>query len=90
MAGGLACFERKPADADDVAVTNRDVRAWGATFRRDDRASAGALPKQARACHVVGVHVGLDDVSEGEAELFEQLQVAVDLLAHRIDQRRGA
>lgn len=87
MAGGGARFEGALAEADRIAVGELKIGAGDAGHRGHGDPGAGSLAQQPRAGNVIGVHVGLEHVAKVEAEVVEQPQVAVDLLAHRIDER---
>ena len=50
----------------------------------------GAVAQCAEARDVIGVQVGIDCLDQPEVELAHQLQVAIDLLQHRIDDQRLA
>ncbi len=50
----------------------------------------GAVAQRAQPRDVVGVQMGIDRLDQLEVELADQLQIAVDLLQHRIDDHRLA
>src|SRR5262245_17365787 len=49
-----------------------------------------AVAQRAEAGDVVGVQVGVDRFHQPEVELADELQIAIDLLQHRIDDQRLA
>ena len=49
-----------------------------------------AVAQRAEAGDVVGVQMGVDRLHQPEIELLHQLQIAVDLLEHGIDDERFA
>jgi hypothetical protein len=50
----------------------------------------GAVAQRGQAGDVVGVQMRVDRLHEFEIELLHQLEIAVDLLEHRIDDERFA
>jgi hypothetical protein len=50
----------------------------------------GAIAQRAEAGDVVGMQVGIDRLNQLQVELVDQLDVAIDLFQHRIDDQRLA
>jgi hypothetical protein len=71
-----------------VPIAEEEVRAPDAARLAHPGPAAGTLPQPPGPGDVIGVDVGLERVPEGQTELGEQLEVAIDLVADRIDQGR--
>ena len=50
----------------------------------------GAVAQRAEPGDVIGVQMGIDRLDQLEIEFAHQLQIAIDLLQHRIDDQRLA
>jgi hypothetical protein len=50
----------------------------------------GTVAQRPKAGDVVGVQVGVHRLNQLQIELFHELQIAIDLLQHRIDDQRLA
>lgn len=77
--------DRYVANPHDTAVLQLKIhaRCTGCARARD---GPGPLAKQVRGSDVIGMNVGLEHVRQTQPELDNQRQVALALLANRIDQ----
>ena len=90
MAGGIDDIERKPFDCKLVAFAkpHRDHVGLGLFTHHGD--AMGAVAQRPKACDVVGMQVRVHRLNQLQVELFHELQIAIDLLQHRIDDQRLA
>lgn len=90
MTGGVDGVELDALDDDPVPVrdAHRDhVDAALLTYHRD---APGTVAQGAEAGHVIGMDVGVGGPDEFQVELVKELNVAVYLLEHRVDDQRLA
>ena len=90
VAGGVEHIEAQALDRQLVAVGDPHRHHVDVALFPHHRHAAGAVAQRAQASDVVGVQMGVDRLDEPEIELLHQLEVAVDLLEHRIDDERFA
>ena len=90
MPGSLAGGQVAAADVDAIAVTDHQVGAGGAAVAAEHHLAAGEPAQGGGGGDVVGVDVGLEHRHQLEAELVQELGVALVLLQHRIDEHRLA
>ena len=82
--------EAQPVDLDVVAFRHAhgdDIRVRLLAHHRD---AMGAVAQRTQSGDVVGVQMRVDGLYQLEFELAHELQIAVDLLQHRIDDQRLA
>src|SRR5207244_3252608 len=90
VAGGLEDAHGELADGEDVVVGDAAHLAVDAAGVVDDGERAGSLGQGLAGGDVVGVKVRLEAVDEAEIEGGEAGEVALELLAHGIDEDGGA
>ncbi len=90
MAGRVEHVEAQALDLDAVAFGNahRDDIGMGLLAHHGD--AMGAVAQRAEPGDVIGMQMGVDGLDQFEIELVHELQIAVDLLQHRIDDQRLA
>ena len=90
MAGRVEHVEAQALDAELVAVGDPHRHDIDLALLAHDGHAARAVAQRAEAGDVVRVQMGVDRLDELEIELLHQLEIAVDLLQHRIDDERFA
>ena len=85
VARGVEGAQPDPLDPDRVAVSHAHRDDVDGRLRPHHGDALRAVAKRPHAAHVVGVDMGIEDLGEGEIELAEKGQVALDLLQHRVD-----
>ena len=90
VAGRVEHVEAHALDAEPVAVGNPHRHDVDLALLAHDRDAARAVAQRAQAGDVVGVQMRVDRLHELKIELLHQLEVAVDLLQHGIDDERFA
>ena len=88
--GRVDDIEADAFDFDPVAVghAHRDDVGLGLLAHHGD--AARAVAQRAEPGDVVGVEMGVDGLDQAQIELIEELDVAIDLFQHRIDDQRLA
>ncbi len=90
MAGRVEHVHAQAFDGELVAFGEPHRHHVGLGVLAHHGDAMGAVAQRAQAGDVVGVQVGIDRLDQLEVELADQLQIAVDLLQHRIDDQRLA
>ena len=90
VAGRVEHIEAQALDAELVAVGDPHRHDVDLALLAHHGDAAGAVAQRAQAGDVVGVQMRVDRLHELEVELLHQLEIAVDLLQHRIDDERFA
>ncbi len=75
-------------DLEGIAVGDAHRHHVGLGLLAHHGDAAGAVAQRAEPGDVVGVQMGVDRLDEAQVELAEELDVAVDLLQHGIDDER--
>ena len=90
MAGCVDHVEAQAFDFDAVPIRNphRDHVDTGLFAHHRD--AMDAVAQRAEPGNVIGVQMGVDGFDQPEIQFAHQLEVAVDLLQHRIDDQRLA
>ena len=82
--------EAQPLDLDAVAFRHAHGDDVGVRLLAHHRDAMGAVAQRAQPGDVVGVQMRVDGLDQLEIELAHELEIAVDLLQHRIDDQRLA
>ena len=90
VAGRVEHVERDALDRELVAVGEPHRHHVGLGLLAHHGDAVGAVAQRAEAGDVVGVQMRVDRLDQLEVELLHQLEIAVDLLQHRIDDQRLA
>ena len=90
MPRGVDCAETQAIDGDRVSVRHADRDDVGLGFLAHDRYALGAVAQLAEARDVIGMQMRVDGLNETQIEFVQELDVALDLLEHRIDDKRLA
>ena len=88
MAGRVQHVETQALDFDAVAFGHPHRDDVGLGIFAHHRNAAGAVAQRAEPGDVVGVEMGIDSLDQFQVELADELQIAVDLFQHRIDDQR--
>ena len=90
VAGRIDDIERKPLDCERVAVAKPHRHHVGLSLFTHHGNAMGTIAQRPKAGNVVGVQVCVHRFNQPQIQLFHELQVAIDLLQHRIDDQRLA
>ena len=90
VAGRIEHVEAQALDAELVAVGDPHRHDVDLALLAHHGHAARAVAQRAEAGDVVGVQMRVDRLHQPEVELLHQLEIAVDLLEHRIDDERLA
>ncbi len=90
VAGRIEHVESEALDADRVALGNAHGHDIDAGLLAHHRDAVGMIAQRAEGSDVIGVDVGVDGLDELQVEFAHELEIAVDLLEHRIDDQRLA
>ena len=83
-------IEAQPLDLYAVAFRHPHGDDVGVRLLAHHRDAMGAVAKRTQSGDMVGVQMRIDGLDQLEIELAHELQIAVDLLQHRIDDQRLA
>ena len=90
VAGRIEHVEREPLDLDRVALGDAHGHDVDARLLAHHGDAVGAVAQRPEPGDVIGVQVRVDRLDQLQIELAHELQVAIDLLEHRIDDQRLA
>ena len=90
MAGRIGDIEADALDAEPVAVGDAHRHHVDAGLLAHHGDAARPVAQRAEAGDVIGVQMRIDRLHQLQVELADELQVAIDLLQHRIDDQRLA
>ena len=90
VAGGIEHVEAQALDAEPVAVGDPHRDDVDLALLAHHCHAARAVAQRPKTGDVVGVQMRVDRFHQPKVELLHQLEVAVDLLQHRIDDERLA
>ena len=90
MSRRIGNLQADPLDAKPVAIGDAHGHHVDAGLLAHHRDALRAVPQRAKAGDVIGVQVRIDRLHQLQIEFAHQLQIAIDLLQHRIDDQRLA
>ena len=90
VAGRVQHVDAEALDGELVAFGEPHRHHVGLGVLAHHRDAMGAVAQRAEAGDVVGVQMGVDRLDQLEVEFADQLQIAIDLLQHRVDDQRLA
>ena len=90
VAGRVEHVERDALDRELVAFGEPHRHHVDLALLAHHGDAVGAVAQRAEPGDVVGMQMGVDRLDQLEVELVDELEVAVDLLQHRIDDQRLA
>ena len=90
VAGRVERLEAQTLDRQPIALADPHRHDVDLALLAHDGHAAGAVAQGAEACDVVGMQMRVDRLDQPEVEFLHQLEIAVDLVEHRIDDQRLA
>ena len=90
VAGRVGDIQADALDAKTVAVSDAHRHDIDAGLLAHHGDAVGAVAQRAKAGDVVGMQVGVDRLHQLQVELADELEVAIDLLQHGVDDQRLA
>ncbi len=90
VAGRIEHVEPHALDLDAIAFGDAHRHDVGMGLLAHHRDAMGAVAQRAEPGDVIGVQMGIDRLDQLEVKLAHELQVAIDLFQHRIDDQRLA
>ena len=90
VAGGVDRVQADALDGEPVAVGDPHRDDVDFALLAHHRHASRAVAQRPEAGDVIGVKMGVDGLDQFQVELLHELEIAVDLLQHRIDDERFA
>ena len=81
-------IQTDPLDAKPIAIRDAHGHHVDARLLAHDSDALRAIPQRPKPGDMIGVQVRIDRLHQLQVEFAHQLQVAIDLLQHRIDDQR--